>query len=38
MRKQGDLKRDNLDYFTMKDPKFARFYLLRKIHKTLQNV
>ena len=36
--KQGDLKRDNLDYFTMKDPKFARFYLPPKIHKRLYNV
>ena len=29
---------DNLDYFIMKDPKFARFYLLPKIHKRLHNV
>ena len=35
IRKRGDLKRDNLDYFMMKDPKFARFYLLPKIHKRL---
>ena len=28
IRKRGDLKRYNLDYFIMKDPKFARFYLL----------
>ena len=27
IRKWGDLKRDNLDYFIMKDSKFARFYL-----------
>ena len=32
IRKQGDLKRENLDYFIMKDPKFARFYILTKIH------
>ena len=32
------MKRDNLDYFIMKDPKFARFYLLPKIHKRLHNV
>ena len=32
IRKWGDLKRDNLGYFMMKDPKLARFYLLRKIH------
>ena len=38
IRKWGDLKRDNLDYFIMKDPKFARFYLLPKIHKRLHNV
>ena len=25
IRKQGGLKRDNLDYFIMKDPNFARF-------------
>ena len=29
IRKQGDLKRNNLDYFIMKDPKFASFYLLK---------
>ena len=38
IRKHGDLKRDNLDYFIIKDPKFARFYLLPKIHKRLRNV
>ena len=38
IRKWGDLKRDNLDYFIMKDPKFARFYLLSKINKRLDNV
>ena len=38
IRKRGDLKRDTLDYFIMKDPKFARFYLLPKIHKRLHNV
>ena len=31
IRKQGDLKRHNLDYFIMKDPKCARFYLLPKV-------
>ena len=36
--KRGDLKRDNLGYFIIKDPKFARFYLLPKIHKRLHNV
>ena len=38
IRKRGDLKRDTLDYFIMKDPKFAMFYLLPKIHKRLHNV
>ena len=33
IRKRGDLKRDTLDYFIMKDPKFARFYLLPKFIK-----
>ena len=33
VKKLGDLKRDNLDYFIMKDPKFARFYLLPKFQK-----
>ena len=34
----GRSLKNNLDYFIMKDPKFARFYLLPKIHKTLHNV
>ena len=38
IRKRGDLKRDTLDYFIMKDPKFSRFHLLPKIHKRLHNV
>ena len=38
IRKWGDLKSGNLDYFIMKDPKFARFYLLPKICKRLHNV
>ena len=38
IRKWGDLKRDNLDYFIMKDSKFPRFYLLPKIHKRSHNV
>ena len=29
---------DNLEYFFNKDPNFARFYLLPKIHKRLRNV
>ena len=35
---RGDLPKDTLDYFLVKDPKFARFYLLPKIHKRLHNV
>ena len=38
VRKRGDLKRDNLDYFIMKDQKFGKFYLLPKIHKRLHHV
>ena len=38
IRKRGDLKRDNIDYFIMKDSKFARFNLLPKIHKSLHDV
>ena len=38
LRKWGDLKRDTLEYFIMKDWKFAKFYLLPKIHKRLHNV
>ena len=35
VRKRGDLF---AKYFMVKDPKFARFYLLPKIHKRLENV
>ena len=35
---RGDLSKDTLDYFLVKDPKFARFYLLPKIHKRLHDV
>ena len=38
IRKRGDLSADNIKYFMVKDPKFARFYLLSKIHKRLENV
>ena len=38
IRARGDLSADNLEYFFNKDPKFARFYLLPKIHKWLYNV
>ena len=34
----GDLSSDTLNYFFVKDPKFARFYLLPKIHKRLHDV
>ena len=32
---RGDLSADNLEYFFNRDPKFARFFLLPKIHKWL---
>ena len=38
IRLHGGLSSDNLNYFFFKDPKFARFYLLSKIHKHLHNV
>ena len=38
IRKRGDLKKETIKYFEVKDPKFARFYLLPKIHKRLNNV
>ena len=38
IRKRGDLKKESVKYFEVKDPKFARFYLLPKIHKRLNNV
>ena len=38
IRARGDLSADNLEYFFNKDPKFARFYLLSKLHKRLHNV
>ena len=38
IRKRGDLSQDTLNYFLVKDPKFARFYLLPKIHKRLYDV
>ena len=37
-RLRGDLSMDTLDYFLVKDPTFARFYLLPKIHKQLHDV
>ena len=38
IRKRGDLSADNIKYFMVKGPKFARFYLLPKIHERLENV
>ena len=35
IRKRGDLDADTIKYFMVKDPKFARFYLLPKIYKRL---
>ena len=32
------MKKESIKYFEVKDPKFARFYLLPKIHKRLNNV
>ena len=36
--KKGDVCTDFLNYFLIKDAKFARFYLLSEIHKRLSNV
>ena len=36
--KRGDLSADNIKYFMVKDPKFARFCLLPKNHKKLEDV
>ena len=38
IRLWGDLSKNTLDYFLVKDPKFARFFLLPKIHKQLHDV
>ena len=38
IRLRWDLSKDTLDYFLVKDPKFARFYLLSKIRKRLHDV
>ena len=38
IRLQENLLNDTLDYFLVKDPKFARFYLLSKIRKRLHDV
>ena len=38
IRKRGDLSQDTVNYFLVKDPKFARFYLLPKVHTKLYDV
>ena len=38
IKESGDLKKETIKYFEVKDPKFARFYLLTKINKRLNNV
>ena len=38
IRLRGDLSSDTLNYFLVKDPKFARFYLLPKIGNCLHDV
>ena len=38
LRKRGDFSQDTLNYLLVKDPKFARFYSLSKIHKRLYDV
>ena len=38
IRIRGDLSNDTLNYLLVKDPKFASFYLLPTIHKSLHNV
>ena len=37
-RERGNLNADTIKYFMVKDPKFAPFYLVRKIHKQLHDV
>ena len=38
IRKYGNLSQDTLNYFLVKDPEFAKFYLLPKIQKRLYDV
>ena len=38
VRIRDDLPNNTLNYFLVKDPKFARFYLLTEIHKHLHDV
>ena len=35
---RGDVPKETLDYFLVKNPKIGRFYMLPKIHKRLFNV
>ena len=37
IRLHGDLSSDTVNYFLVKDRKFARFYLSPKIHKRLHD-
>ena len=38
IRLRGDLSNNTVKYFFVEDLKFARFYLLSKIHKCFHNV
>ena len=38
VRIRGDVSNGTLDYFQLKDPKFARFYFLSKIQRNFHNV
>ena len=38
IRKRGDLNADTIEYFMVKGPKFAHFYLLPKMHQRLRDV
>ena len=38
LRKRGGFSQDTLNYLLVKDPEFARFYSLSKIHKRLYDV
>ena len=38
IRMRGDLSNDTFNYFLVKHPKFAKFYILPKIHRRLHNV
>ena len=38
IKRRGDIPKETLDYFLVKNPKLGRLYLLPKIHKRLHNV